>query len=128
MNRNIFQKVCFKINFFVCLAVWSRLTPPLLITAETTQLLFISITKHKLCKTKSKSMTMFTDCVSSYQCNTVCRPQDVAAAAVVAMLPTFWVASFFAWWACSTATASSTCKSITRVLYEDDYLLHICDE
>lgn len=35
--------------------------------------------------------------------------QDVVAAPVFVMPPTFCVASFFAWWACSTATASSTC-------------------
>lgn len=39
--------------------------------------------------------------------------QDVAAAAGGAMLPTFWVASFLAWWACRTATASSTCANRT---------------
>lgn len=32
----------------------------------------------------------------------------MAVTAAGARLPAFWVASFFAWWACSTATASST--------------------
>lgn len=63
----------------------------------------------------SEASSVWSQHVSPHLCSFFCARfitarslQDVAAAAVEAMLPTFCVASFFAWWACNTATASST--------------------
>lgn len=73
----------------------------------------ITTTHAQLFMNKSAFINSLTLSASSYQFNMAHYLQDAAVAAEVAMLPTFWVASFFAWWACSTATASSTCVNTT---------------
>lgn len=69
-------------------------------------------TANNLCQKNNVEPGIFFP--QSYRLSSAGRLQDAAVAAELAKPPTFWVASFFAWWAWSTATASSTCTNTSE--------------